>query len=80
MVKRNLIISLVACALLTVGAMNPALQINSPAQAALAPETFADLAQKASPAVVNISTEKKVKTDRDQTRMRESSARPPRPR
>ena len=37
-------------------------------QAALAPETFADLAQKLSPSVVNISAEKVVKT---QQRMRE---------
>ena len=71
MVKRNLILSLVACALLTFGAMAPGVVIGSPAQAALAPETFADLAQKASPAVVNISTEKTVKTDKSTGRMRE---------
>jgi serine protease Do len=41
-----------------------------PAQAALAPETFADLAQKASGAVVNISTEKTVKSS-GRGRMRE---------
>ncbi|MBM4286219.1 MAG: DegQ family serine endoprotease [Deltaproteobacteria bacterium] len=40
----------------------------SPARAALAPETFADLAQNLSPAVVNISAEKVVKT---RERMRE---------
>ncbi|MFZ5453494.1 MAG: DegQ family serine endoprotease [Thermodesulfobacteriota bacterium] len=68
---RNLIISLLACALLTGGALTPAFLTSFPAQAALAPETFADLAQKASPAVVNISTEKKVKTGRDHNRMRE---------
>jgi len=51
--------------------MAPALLNPSGAQAALAPETFADLAQKASPAVVNISTEKKMKTDKTHERMRE---------
>jgi len=71
MFKRNLIISLVACALLTLGAVSPAVLTNSPAQAALAPETFADLAQKASPAVVNISTEKTVKSGKGKTPMRE---------
>ncbi len=71
MVKRKLILSLVACALLTLGAMTPGVVISSPAQAALAPETFADLAQKASPAVVNISTEKTVKSDKSTGRMRE---------
>ena len=71
MFKRNLIISLLTCALLTLGTMAPALQMGSPAQAALAPETFADLAQKASTAVVNISTEKTVKRGQGPGRMRE---------
>jgi serine protease Do len=66
--------------LLTLGAMTPALLSPSGAQAALAPETFADLAQKASPAVVNISTEKKMKTDKSHERMREFfGQRPPGP-
>ncbi|MHB8067065.1 MAG: DegQ family serine endoprotease [Desulfobaccales bacterium] len=72
MVKRKLILSLVACALLTLGVTTAGLVAASPAQAAaLAPETFADLAQKASPAVVNISTEKTVKPDKSTGRMRE---------
>lgn len=66
--KRSLIISLVvAWALLGAGFL-----IWSPrdacAQGGLAPETFADLAQRVSPAVVNISTEKTVKTERRQGR------------
>ena len=80
MLKRKLIISLVACALLTLGSTAPILQGGGPAQAAaLAPETFADLAQKASPAVVNISTEKKVSTSKSQRRMREFFGRGPSP-
>jgi serine protease Do len=71
MVQRKLILSLVACALLTFGALTAGVVLGSPAQAALAPETFADLAQKASPAVVNISTEKTVKSDRSKGQMRE---------
>jgi serine protease Do len=71
MVKRKLIISLTALALLTLGAMAPALLNSAHAQATLAPETFADLAQKASPAVVNISTEKIVKSGRGRSRMPE---------
>ncbi len=71
MFKRNLIISLAACALLTLGAMTTGVLSPSPAQAAIAPETFADLAQKASPAVVNISTEKTVKSGKGTGRMRE---------
>ncbi|RJR39798.1 MAG: DegQ family serine endoprotease [Deltaproteobacteria bacterium] len=71
MCKRKLIISFVVLGLLSLGAMAPALLNPSGAQAALAPETFADLAQKASPAVVNISTEKKMKTDKTHERMRE---------
>ncbi len=62
--KRSLIISLVvAWALLGSGFMiwSP---LSACAQGALAPETFADLAQKVSPSVVNISTEKTVKTER----------------
>jgi len=62
---------LVACAFLALGAVTAGVVVGSPAQAALAPETFADLAQKASAAVVNISTEKTVKTDKGQGRMRE---------
>jgi serine protease Do len=71
MCQRKLIISFVAWGLLTLGAITPALLSPSGAQAALAPETFADLAQKASPAVVNISTEKKMKSDKTHERMRE---------
>jgi serine protease Do len=59
--------------------MTTGVVLGSPAQAALAPETFADLAQKASPAVVNISTEKKVKNDRGAGRMREFFGRGPSP-
>jgi serine protease Do len=77
--KRNLVISLLACALMTLGSMTPVLQVSDPAQAALAPETFADLAQKASPAVVNISTEKKIKTSRGQGQMRQFFGRGPGP-
>jgi serine protease Do len=79
MVKRNLILSLVACALLTLGAMATGVVSGSPAQAALAPETFADLAQRASAAVVNISTEKTVKTGKDSNRMREFFGKGPSP-
>jgi len=80
MCQRKLIISFVVLSLLTLGAMTPALLSPSGAQAALAPETFADLAQKASPAVVNISTEKKMKTDKSHERMREFfGQRPPGP-
>ncbi len=71
MCKRKLIISFVIFGLLALGTMTSALLSPSGAQAALAPETFADLAQKASPAVVNISTEKKMKTDKSHERMRE---------
>ncbi len=71
MVKRKLILSLVACVLLTFGVTTAGVVVGSPALAALAPETFADLAQKASPAVVNISTEKTVKPEKSDSRMRE---------
>jgi serine protease Do len=70
---------LVACAFLALGAMTAGLVLGSPAQAALTPETFADLAQKASPAVVNISTEKTVKSDKNTGRMREFFGRGPSP-
>ena len=55
--KRSLVISLIVVwALVGLGpGVWPPLG-GSAAQAALAPETFADLAQKASGAVVNIST------------------------
>ena len=60
--KRSLAISLVAAwAFLSLGALAQSPPGASKAQAVLAPETFADLAQKASGAVVNISTEKTVK-------------------
>lgn len=60
--KRSLIISLVvAWAFLGLGVWAGPPLGASFAQGALAPETFADLAQKASGAVVNISTEKTVK-------------------
>lgn len=60
--KRSLIISLVvAWAFLGLGVWAGLPLGASFAQGALAPETFADLAQKASGAVVNISTEKTVK-------------------
>lgn len=59
--KRSLIISwLAAWAFLTLGCLVYA-PGTAHAQAALAPESFADLAQKASPSVVNISTEKTIK-------------------
>jgi len=78
MVKRNLSISLLVCAILMLGAMSAPVLSGSPAQAALAPETFADLAQKVSAAVVNISTEKTVKSDKSQGRMREFFGQGPR--
>lgn len=62
MSKRSLIISLVVVwALAGLGSLGELPLAGAAAQAALAPETFADLAQKASGAVVNISTEKTVK-------------------
>ncbi len=60
--KRSLVISLVvAWAFLGLGVMAGPSLSPAAAQGVLAPETFADLAQKASGAVVNISTEKTVK-------------------
>jgi serine protease Do len=64
--KRSLIISFVtAWAFLGFLAWTP---LGSSTQAAVTPDTFADLAQKVSPAVVNISTEKIIKTERGRGR------------
>jgi serine protease Do len=72
MFRRNLLISLAACVLLTLGAAAPPVAGDCAAQAAAFPESFAELAQRVSSSVVNISTEKTVKPSRGQQgRMRE---------
>jgi serine protease Do len=71
MKRRNLIISLVVACSLTLGPTLWASPGGGAAQAAVVPDTFADLAQKVSSAVVNISTEKTVKTPGQGARMKE---------
>src|SRR4030043_1551831 len=72
MYPKNLIAKLTLASAVLLMVLTLAGFLSSPAaQAALAPETFADLAQKASPAVVNISTEKTVKSGKGKTPMRE---------
>ena len=62
MYRKNLIAKLTLASAMLLMVLTLAGYLSSPAPAAaLAPETFADLAQKDSPAVVNISTEKVVK-------------------
>jgi len=74
--QRSLLISLVlTLALFSAGSLPvkcPGTLLGAQAaQAALAPETFAELAKKVSPAVVNISTEKTVKGGSGRNRMKE---------
>lgn len=61
-VKKNTIKALVLNLILVLIFLGPGwLAGNAAAQAALAPDSFAELARQASPAVVNISTEKTIK-------------------